>query len=122
MKTAKQAEAPVQAPSSGSNLTEIADHYGSDKGSSKHRYTELYHMLFQPYRQRKITFLEMGLLIGGPEHGISKDRETRDLPSIRMWLEYFPKGADHRHGCVGFFLVRASAIHASAARDMDSSR
>ncbi len=73
------------------NLTDLADHYGSDKGSTKHRYTELYHMLFLPYRQRKITFLEMGLLIGGPEHGISKDRETRDLPSIRMWLDYFPK-------------------------------
>ena len=91
MKTAKQADAPAKAAFSGSDLTEIADHYGSDKGSSKHRYTELYHMLFQPYRQRKITFLEMGLLIGGPEHGISKDRETPDLPSIRMWLDYFPK-------------------------------
>ena len=72
-------------------LTELADRYGSDKGSTKHRYTELYHMLFSPLRGRKLTFLEMGLLIGGPEHGIDADRETRDLPSIRMWLEYFPK-------------------------------
>lgn len=77
------------------NLTDLADRYGSDKGSTKHRYTELYHMLFHPYRQRKITFLEMGLLIGGPEHGIDKDRETADCPSIRMWLEYFPKADIH---------------------------
>ena len=77
------------------NLTDLADRYGSDKGSTKHRYTELYHMLFHPYRQRKITFLEMGLLIGGPEHGIDKDRETNDCPSIRMWLEYFPKAEIH---------------------------
>lgn len=77
------------------NLTDLADRYGSDKGSTKHRYTELYHMLFHPYRQRKITFLEMGLLIGGPEHGIDKDRETGDCPSIRMWLEYFPKAEIH---------------------------
>lgn len=77
------------------NLTDLADRYGSDKGSTKHRYTELYHMLFHPYRQRKITFLEMGLLIGGPEHGIDKDRETDDCPSIRMWLEYFPKAEIH---------------------------
>ncbi|MEB8389298.1 hypothetical protein OO012_18895 [Rhodobacteraceae bacterium KMM 6894] len=77
------------------NLTDLADEYGSDKGSTKHRYTELYHMLFHPYRNRKITFLEMGLLIGGPEHGIDKDRETTDLPSIRMWLEYFPKADIH---------------------------
>lgn len=77
------------------NLTDLADRYGSDKGSIKHRYTELYHMLFNPYRQRKITFLEMGLLIGGPEHGADKDRITSDLPSIRMWLEYFPKAQIH---------------------------
>ncbi|MEO1140184.1 MAG: hypothetical protein AAFW87_12080 [Pseudomonadota bacterium] len=79
----------------GENLTELADRFGSDKGSTKHRYTELYHMLFHPFRQRKITFLEMGLLIGGPEHGNSPDRETTDAPSIRMWLEYFPKADIH---------------------------
>jgi hypothetical protein len=73
------------------NLTDLADRFGSDKGSSKHRYTELYHMLFHPLRERKITFLEMGLLIGGPEMGASADRETKDLPSVRMWLEFFPK-------------------------------
>lgn len=73
------------------NLTDLADKYGSDKGSKKHRYTELYHMLFQPFIDRPITFMEMGLLIGGPEHGITADRKTKDLPSIRMWLEYFQK-------------------------------
>lgn len=71
------------------NLTDLADKYGSDKGSKKHRYTELYHMLFQPHVDRSINFMEMGLLIGGPEHGIDADRKTTDLPSIRMWLEYF---------------------------------
>lgn len=73
------------------NLTDMADAYGSDKGSTKHRYTELYQMLFQPHRDRAINFLEMGLQIGGPEHGKSEDRKTTDLPSVRMWLEYFPK-------------------------------
>ncbi|MEL6646098.1 MAG: hypothetical protein AAFQ05_00105 [Pseudomonadota bacterium] len=73
------------------NLTDLADRYGSDKGSTKHRYTELYHMLFLPYRQRKLKFLEMGLQIGGPEHGKSADRATTDVPSVRMWLEYFPQ-------------------------------
>jgi SAM-dependent methyltransferase len=75
-----------------SNLTDLADKYGSDKGSTKHRYAELYNLLFHPYRGRAVKFLEMGLLIGGPEHGNSADRETTDLPSVRMWLEYFPKG------------------------------
>ncbi len=73
------------------SLTELADKYGSDKGSRKHRYTELYHMLFTPYRDQPIRLLEMGLLIGGPEHGNDPKRATDDLPSVRMWLEYFTK-------------------------------
>jgi hypothetical protein len=77
------------------NLTELADRYGSDKGSTKHRYTELYHMLFHPLRDREINFLEMGLLIGGPEHGVGADRKTNDCPSVRMWLEFFPKAKIH---------------------------
>ncbi|MFM2354490.1 MAG: hypothetical protein RLZZ528_226 [Pseudomonadota bacterium] len=77
------------------NLTDLADRYGSDKGSTKHRYSELYQMLFLPYREREIAFLEMGLQIGGPEHGKGADRQTTDLPSVRMWLEYFPKARIH---------------------------
>lgn len=73
------------------SLTALADKYGSDKGSATHRYTELYDLLFQPYRGSEITFLEMGLQIGGPEHRNDADRETTDAPSIRMWLEYFEK-------------------------------
>lgn len=93
-KKAQTAEAvPVVAPRA--NLTALADRFGSDKGSTKHRYTELYHMLFHPYRDQPISFLEMGLCIGGPEHGISADRKTDDLPSIRMWLEFFPKAKIH---------------------------
>ncbi|WP_259400362.1 hypothetical protein [Roseovarius sp. SCSIO 43702] len=86
---------PAKSNPKNMNLTDLADHYGSDKGSAKHRYTEFYHMLFHPYRQRKIAFLEMGLLIGGPEHGMDADRETGDLPSIRMWMDYFPKAQIH---------------------------
>jgi SAM-dependent methyltransferase len=77
------------------NLTDLADRYGSDKGSAKHRYTELYHMLFHPYRNRTIRLLEMGLQIGGPEHGAAAERKTTDLPSIRMWLEFFPRARVH---------------------------
>lgn len=77
------------------NLTDLADRYGSDKGSKKHRYSELYQMLFLPYRERSLSFLEMGLQIGGPEHGKHADRETTDAPSVRMWLEFFPKGDIH---------------------------
>lgn len=96
VKRGKEAMAPIDRTRGHLNLTDLADRFGSDKGSTKHRYTELYQMLFLPYRKRKFNFLEMGLLIGGPEHGIDKDRVTNDLPSIRMWLEYFPSA--HIHG------------------------
>ncbi|MGB0411179.1 MAG: hypothetical protein ACPGFA_06310 [Pikeienuella sp.] len=89
--TAKAKDAaPVGKPGM-NTLTVLADESGSDKGSVKHRYTELYHMLFNPFRGRKITFLEMGLMSGGPEHGIDADRKTSAVPSIQMWLNYFPK-------------------------------
>ncbi|MTI02782.1 hypothetical protein E1297_42960 [Roseibium sp. RKSG952] len=77
------------------NLTDLADRYNSDKGSKKHRYSELYQMLFLPYRDKNISFLEMGLQIGGPEHGKHADRTTTDAPSVRMWLEFFPKAQIH---------------------------
>lgn len=73
------------------NLTDLADKYGTDKGNKRHRYTELYQMLFLPLRQRKLNVMELGLENGGPEHEAPADRKTSDVPSIRMWLEYFPK-------------------------------
>lgn len=82
---------PQREKSRRATLTELADRHGSDKGSSKHRYTELYDMLFHPYRDRAIRLLEMGLLVGGPEHGARADRSATDLPSVRMWLDYFSK-------------------------------
>lgn len=73
-------------------LTELADRHGSDKGSRKHRYTELYHLLFAPLREREIVLLELGLMIGGPEHGAPAGRAVGPPPSVAMWLDWFPKG------------------------------
>ncbi len=74
------------------NLTDLADKYGSDKGSEKFRFAEAYQMMMLPHRNRSIRLLELGLQNGGPEKGGEIDRQTDDLPSIKMWLEYFPKG------------------------------
>lgn len=95
MSSAPMNSTPARGAPAAANLTDLADRFGSDKGSTKHRYTELYHMLFHPYRNRAIRFLEMGLQIGGPEHGQDSDRQTTDLPSVRMWLDYFPKARIH---------------------------
>jgi hypothetical protein len=72
------------------DLTALARLYGSDKGDAKHRYTQLYHMLFAPLRDRPLRLAEIGLQIGGPEHGNPAGRATTDAPSVRMWLDYFP--------------------------------
>lgn len=83
--------APVAPASTTPHLSDLAERYGSDKGMRKHRYTQLYNMLLHPFRDRPVKVLEMGLQIGGPEHGKSADRQTTDAPSIRMWLDFLPK-------------------------------
>jgi hypothetical protein len=76
------------------NLTDLANAYHSDKGTTHgdppHRYTYLYDLLFAPVRDETIDFLEIGLAIGGPEIGGPIDRVATS-PSVQMWLEYFPK-------------------------------
>ena len=75
------------------NLTDLANKFGSDKGTKvgnpPHRYTFLYDLIFHELRGRPLNFLELGLAIGGPELGGPVDR-TVAAPSVMMWLEYFP--------------------------------
>jgi len=78
-------------------LTELADKYKSDKGLSHdqgHGYTILYEDLFMSFRNKKITFLEIGLKKGGPELGGSSGIYRGNSPSIQMWLEYFGEKID----------------------------
>lgn len=79
------------------NLTELANYFGSDKGSAPtplglapNRYTYIYDLLFDGYRDKHINLLELGLAVGGPEVGGPKDRKVLP-PSVQMWLNYFSK-------------------------------
>ena len=48
--------------------------------------------MFSPLKSKKISFLEIGLCIGGHEFGdFLIDRVPADIPSIRIWSEYFGK-------------------------------
>jgi hypothetical protein len=76
------------------SLTELANHFKSDKGTQSgappHRYTYLYDQLFWPVKNKEINFLEIGLAVGGPEVGGPAERTVLS-PSVQMWLTYFSK-------------------------------
>lgn len=74
-------------------LAELANESGSDKGTlhaEAHAYALLYDLLFAPLRFKPVRIAEFGLQVGGPELNGSLDRRTTDVPSVRMWQEYFP--------------------------------
>ena len=75
------------------SLTKFANRYGTDKGTTAgnaHAYSCVYDALFSFMRDRPINLMEIGLAIGGPELGQNPDRQVTDVPSLRMWHEYFP--------------------------------
>ena len=84
------------------DLTFLANRFGSDKGDgvgNAHNYTLLYAFLMEAWRNDEFHMLELGLQGGGgdPTVYLDPDRPTSDLPSVRMWLEFFPRAR-----CFGF--------------------
>jgi hypothetical protein len=62
------------------SLTELANFYRTDKGSTfgcSHNYTENYDKIMSPLRDKNVNILEIGVLHGN---------------SIRMWSDYFSNG------------------------------
>ncbi|WP_298878341.1 glycosyltransferase [uncultured Bradyrhizobium sp.] len=71
-------------------LTQLAAKYDSDKGAVykghiAHHYTRVYHELFRSKVLEPIHILEIGLCRGRVE-GWAQDQ----VPSLQMWLDYFP--------------------------------
>lgn len=60
-----------------SSLTEFADHYGTNKGSMKMRFTETYDRLMSERRGDEVRLVEIGVACGA---------------SLKMWSRYFPAG------------------------------
>jgi hypothetical protein len=76
------------------DLTAIANLFGSDKGDKifhAHGYTLLYSFLFEQFRTEYFNFLEIGLHRGEIDPERLLTRTLTDVPSIKMWLEFFPK-------------------------------
>ncbi len=75
-------------------LTTLADSYGSDKGflvGDRHCYTFLYDILFSSMRGSAINIAELGLAFIEQNNSDLVNRVVSS-PSVKMWLDYFPKG------------------------------
>lgn len=83
-------------------LSQLADRYGSDKGSQhgdRHRYAQVYELLFGPQRENFRHVVEIGLARGQHELAPASVAPAAASPSVQMWLDYFPQaqvtGIDH---------------------------
>lgn len=81
-----------------SALNQLANQFGSDKGSEhgdRHRYAQIYDLLFHNQRLTTGTIVELGLAQGphDPVLGLGAQRPTvgGTSPSVAMWLNYFPQ-------------------------------
>lgn len=68
------------------SLTELANRYNSDKGNEykcAHHYTKYYEQLFDRFKGKAVSLLEIGL---------NRD-DTSDVPSLRMYRDYLGEKA-----------------------------
>jgi hypothetical protein len=82
-------EPPTHLDYARASLTQIADHFKTDKGSIKHNYTAVYERYFGPLRaQSGLRLMEIGVACGS---------------SLKMWSKYFNDarilGVDIRPDC-----------------------
>ena len=76
-------------------LCEIMNRHGSDKGSGHHNYTRLYHHLFKDKRNLPLNILEIGIGSINPRIPSNMECGRNYVPgsSIRGWREYFPNAS-----------------------------
>ena len=74
--SAAAAAAAPAAVAARSSLEELAFFYGTDKGHDDHKYTDLYHALFEPRRDRVTNITEIGIALG---------------QSLQVWHDYFER-------------------------------
>jgi hypothetical protein len=81
------------------SLTELANRFGSDKGTvgpgpgfAGHDYTTVYEAYLEDYRGRGFSLVEIGLGVTGDrwEAKIVQGRNSGGA-SLKMWREYFPQ-------------------------------
>jgi hypothetical protein len=87
---------PIAGPRT--TLCELMTRYGSDKGSSWHNYTLLYHFLFRHHRHRVRSVFELGIGTNFLDTPSNMGPNGSPGASLRAWRDYFPNarivGAD----------------------------
>src|SRR5687767_11792216 len=82
------------------SLTQLANLYGSDKGTAgpspwwpPHNYTDVYEAYLGHLRDQPLLLLEVGLGVPGDawKAEIAQGRNTGGGASIKMWHDYFSK-------------------------------
>jgi|TARA_B110000093_G_scaffold84757_1_gene91816 hypothetical protein len=77
--------------STNSKLTELMNHYGSDKGgkNNHHNYSEYYSEIFFHKKKEVKNFLEIGLGTNNINMASNMGVEGVPLASLRAWRDYF---------------------------------
>lgn len=84
------------------SLTELANKYGTDKGTfgpsvqwQVHNYTDIYEAYLGHLRNEPIRVLEVGLGISGDAWtaGVAHGRNSEGGASMKMWYDYFPNAS-----------------------------
>tara|TARA_B100000795_G_scaffold128925_1_gene96077 strand:+ start:290 stop:991 length:702 start_codon:yes stop_codon:yes gene_type:complete len=72
-------------------LTELMNHYGSDKGgkNNHHNYSDYYSEIFFHKRKEVKNFLEIGLGTNNVDMASNMGAEGVPLASLRAWRDYF---------------------------------
>lgn len=86
------------------SLTDIANLAGTDKGTigpsedwPAHNYTDVYGAYLEPWRDREVTILEVGLGVPGDawDARIAHGRNEGGGGSLRTWYDFFPRARIH---------------------------
>ena len=80
---------------SNSELTDLMNLYGSDKGgkNNHHNYSEYYSQIFYNKKNKIKNFLEIGLGTNNTELASNMGENGKPLASLRAWRDYFPNAS-----------------------------
>ena len=77
--------------SSNTKLSQLMNHYGSDKGgkNNHHNYSDYYSEIFYHKRNEVKNFLEIGLGTNNEELPSNMGKDGTPLASLKAWRDYF---------------------------------